>query len=128
MLYSLYEAGYYASTPLRFAALTARNFWSSPLNPAADTELARTLYAGSDLFANLTRRYGKPDWNIDTVVIGGRPVRVRPTTVWSTPWCKLTHFVRDLSDLRRAACVRFGCRRQRVGVGEVFDHAPDLRL
>lgn len=35
MFYPLYEAGYYASTPLRFAALAARDFWSSPLNPAA---------------------------------------------------------------------------------------------
>ena len=27
MLYSLYEAGYYASTPLRFAARATRDFW-----------------------------------------------------------------------------------------------------
>ena len=37
MLYSLYEAGYYASTPLRFAARATRDFWSSPLNPAKDS-------------------------------------------------------------------------------------------
>ena len=102
MLYTLYEAGYYAASPLRYAALAAREFWSSPLNPAADTEVGRRIFATSDLFANLTRRYGKPDWNIGSVTINGRQVRVRPTTVWSTPWCKLTHFARDMSDLRRA--------------------------
>ena len=59
MLYSLYEAGYYAASPLRMAALATRNFWSSPLNPAAESELGRRLFATSDLFANLTRRYGK---------------------------------------------------------------------
>src|SRR5262245_56426281 len=101
MLYTLYEAGYYAASPLRWAALAAREFWSSPLNPAADPELGRRIYATSDLFANLTRRYGKPDWNLDSVEIAGRKVAVRPTTVWSTPWVKLTHFVRDMSDLRR---------------------------
>ncbi|HEX7885954.1 MAG TPA: polyhydroxyalkanoate depolymerase [Phenylobacterium sp.] len=102
MLYTAYEAGYYAASPLRFAALATRDFWSSPLNPAADTELGRRIFATTDLFANLTRRYGKPEWMIDSVQINGRPVRVRATTVWSTPWCKLTHFARDMSDLRRA--------------------------
>ena len=43
MLYTLYEAGYYAASPLRWAALASRDFWSSPLNPAADSELGRRL-------------------------------------------------------------------------------------
>jgi poly(3-hydroxybutyrate) depolymerase len=102
MLYTLYEAGYYASTPLRLAALATRDFWSSPLNPARDSDLGRRLYANADLFANLTRRYGKPDWRIDSVDIDGHPVRVRATEVWSSPWCKLTHFARDMSDMRKA--------------------------
>jgi poly(3-hydroxybutyrate) depolymerase len=101
MLYSLYEASYYAATPLRFAALAAREFWNSPLNPAADTDLGRRLYATSDLVANLTRRYGKPDWRLDSVTINGKPVRVREQTVWSTPWCNVVHFARDMADLRR---------------------------
>jgi len=102
MLYSLYEAGFYASTPLRAAALLTRDFWSSPLNPARDSEIGRRLYANADLFANLTRRYGKPAWGIETVEIDGQAVRVRPTEVWSSPWCKLTHFARDIADMRRA--------------------------
>jgi poly(3-hydroxybutyrate) depolymerase len=64
--------------------------------------LGRRLYAGADLFANLTRRYGKPAWGVDSVMIDGQPVRVRPTEVWSSPWCKLTHFARDMADMRRA--------------------------
>jgi poly(3-hydroxybutyrate) depolymerase len=102
MLYSLYEGGYYASTPLRLAALATRDFWSSPLNPARDSDLGRRLFANADLFANLTRRYGKPKWRIDAVEIDGYPVRVRATEVWSSPWCKLTHFARDMSDMRKA--------------------------
>ena len=38
MLYSLYEAGFYAAAPFRAAALMARDFWSSPLNPARETD------------------------------------------------------------------------------------------
>jgi poly(3-hydroxybutyrate) depolymerase len=102
MLYTLYEAGYYASTPLRLAARATRGFWSSPLNPAKDSELGRRLFAGADLFANLTRRYGRPDWGIDTVEIDGHAVRVRPTEAWSSPWGKLTHFTRDMADMRKA--------------------------
>jgi len=102
MLYSLYEAGYYAATPFRMAALMSREFWSSPLNPARDTELGRSLYAASDLYANLTRRYGKPAWDVDEVRIEGRPVRVAVETVWSTPWVKLLHFRRDPAGLAAA--------------------------
>ncbi len=102
MLYSLYEAGYYASAPMRFAALAARQFWSSPLNPAVDSEIGRRMFAMSDVFTNLTRRYAKPAWGIDNVTIDGHPVRVSEVEVWSSPWCKLTHFARDVSDLRRA--------------------------
>jgi poly(3-hydroxybutyrate) depolymerase len=102
MLYALHEAAYYASTPMRFAARAARDFWSSPLNPAADTAVGRNLYAGADLFANLTRRYGRPAWKIDAVTVGEVSVRVRPVEVWRSPWVRLMHFARDSGDLRRA--------------------------
>jgi poly(3-hydroxybutyrate) depolymerase len=102
MLYTLYEAGFYASTPMRLAARLTRDFWSSPLNPAKDSDLGRRLYANADVFANLTKRYGKPAWGIDSVEIDGQTVRVRATEEWSSPWCKLTHFARDGADMRRA--------------------------
>ena len=102
MLYTLYETGFYAATPMRYAALAARAFWGSPLNPAANTEAGRRIFASADLFSNLTRRYGKPEWNLDSVRINGHDVRVRRSVVWSSAWCKLTHFSRDISDLRRA--------------------------
>lgn len=102
MLYAMHEAAYYASTPMRLAARLARDFWTSPMNPAADSRAGRTIYAATDLFANVTRRYGKPAWNIDSVEIDGVSVRVRPVTEWSSPWVKLIHFSRDMSDMRRA--------------------------
>jgi poly(3-hydroxybutyrate) depolymerase len=102
MLYAMHEAAYYGATPLRFAARAARDFWGSSLNPAASTKAGRTLYAGAELFADVTRRYGKPEWGIDSVMVNQTEVRVRPTTVWESPWCKLTQFDRDMSDMRRA--------------------------
>jgi poly(3-hydroxybutyrate) depolymerase len=102
MLYALHEASFYASTPLRLAARAARDFWGSPLNPAAESDLGRRMHAGADLFSNVTRRYGKPDWRIDTVKIGQVDVRVRPTVVWESPWARLIQFDRDMADMRRA--------------------------
>jgi poly(3-hydroxybutyrate) depolymerase len=84
------------------AALAARDFWSSPMNPARETDFARGVYAASDLFANLTKRYGKPAWSIDSVEIGGRPVAVQPKVVWSSPWVRLLHFARDPADMKAA--------------------------
>ena len=102
MLYAMHEAAYYASTPMRQAALMARDFWSSPVNPAAATSVGRNLFASADLLANVTRRYGKPAWNIDTVNINGVDVRVRAVEAWSSPWVKMIHFSRDMTDMRRA--------------------------
>ncbi|MDR3508240.1 MAG: polyhydroxyalkanoate depolymerase [Caulobacteraceae bacterium] len=102
MLYAMYEAAYYASSPMRQAARFARDAWGSPVNPATDTRLGRTLFAANDLFANVTRRYGRPAWNIDGVKIEGHDVRVRQVVEWSSPWVKLTHFSRDMSDMRKA--------------------------
>lgn len=102
MLYALHEASFYASTPLRLAARAARDFWGSPLNPAAESDLGRRIHAGADLFSNVTRRYGKPDWRIETVKIGQVDVRVRPTVVWESPWARVIQFDRDMADMRRA--------------------------
>jgi poly(3-hydroxybutyrate) depolymerase len=101
MLYALNEFGYYASTPWRFAARTARDFWGSAGNPAAGTDVGRNVFAAADLFANVTRRYGKPDWRIDHTMVEGSPVAVTPTVVWSSPWVNLLHFARNPADLRR---------------------------
>jgi poly(3-hydroxybutyrate) depolymerase len=102
MLYTLREAAYYASSPMRLAAQMTRDFWSSPLNPARDSMLGRSLYAASDLYANVTRRYGKPDWGIDQIEVNGVQVRVRQQVVWESPWCRLIQFDRDMADMRRA--------------------------
>jgi poly(3-hydroxybutyrate) depolymerase len=107
MFYALHEYAYYAASPLRLAAQMARDFWGSPANPASDTRLGRTLYASAEMFANLTRRYGKPAWNIDSISIDNVDVRVREVSVWRSPWVNLVHFARDRGDLRRAGRAAF---------------------
>jgi len=95
MLYALHEAAYNSAIPLRLAADSARDFWGSPLNPASQSDAGRRLFASADMLANLTRRYGKPDWRIDEIEIGNRTIPVEMDTVWRSPWCKLQRFRRD---------------------------------
>ena len=102
MLYSLQEASYYATTPMRLAARMTRDFWASPLNPARDSVMGRNISAAADLYSNVTRRYGRPDWGIDQTEVNGVKVRVRQQVVWESPWCRLIQFDRDMADMRRA--------------------------
>ncbi len=101
MLYALHEAAYRAAAPLRLAAQTSRDFWRSPNNLAVDSQFGRTLYASADVFANMTKQYGRPAWGIDTVLIEGEPVRISNEVVWRSPWVNLRRFSRHPEDLAR---------------------------
>ena len=102
MLYAFHELAYHSATPFRIGAQMARQFWTSPLNPASDTAIGRTAYAAAEVFESLTRRYGKPDWGLETTKIGGKSVRTTEQVVWSSPWCRLVRFARNIGDLKRA--------------------------
>jgi poly(3-hydroxybutyrate) depolymerase len=102
MIYSLHESAYYGAAPMRMMAQAMRNFWGSPLNPASQTGIGRKLYASAELFSNVTRRYGKPEWGIQSVTINNTAVRVHCHTDWSSPWVNMLRFERDGADLRRA--------------------------
>ena len=103
MLYAVQEAAYRTAAPLRMAAEIARDFWRSPFNPVAASDLGRRLYASSDLVAGLTKRYFKPAWHIDQVTVGGHAVGVTCETRWSSPWVKLLYFRRNSADLAVAS-------------------------
>jgi poly(3-hydroxybutyrate) depolymerase len=102
MLYALHELAYTSAQPFRLGAQVARQFWTSPLNPMASTAIARTAYASAELFESVTRRYGKPDWGLEVVNIGGKPVRTTQQIIWSSPWVRLIRFARNVGDLKRA--------------------------
>src|SRR5262249_33977665 len=72
----------------------ARLFFKNPANPLSYTVLGKTVAAGMELFERSTRRYGKPEWNIDSTLVGGERVPVRLSTVWEQPFCRLLHFER----------------------------------
>ncbi len=93
-MYWLYEMSYAALNPARAAADVARLYLKNPLNPWSHTAVGKTMAASAEMFERFTRRYGKPEWNIDNTMVGGERVPVHITPVWERPFCRLLHFER----------------------------------
>jgi poly(3-hydroxybutyrate) depolymerase len=99
--YYWYEMQHAALAPARAAADATRLFFQNPVNPLAHTTLGKSVAAGCEMFERVTRRYGKPDWNLRPIKIHGQNVAVHPEIVWQRPFCNLVHFERALPDSDR---------------------------
>ncbi len=94
--YQLYELNHAAMGPFRAVADATRLYFNSPLNPFAGTPFGRSVAATAELFERTTRRYGKPDFGITQVKVGGVKVPVSEEVVWQRPFCRLIHFAKPL--------------------------------
>ena len=92
--YWLYEMSQAALNPSRAWADATRLFFKNPANPLTHTAWGKTMAASAELFERSTRRYGKPDWNIKSVLVGGERVPVHVSTLWERPFCRLLRFER----------------------------------
>jgi poly(3-hydroxybutyrate) depolymerase len=99
--YWIYEMSQAALNPSRAFADAARLFMTNPANPLSYTPYGKTLAASFEMFERATRRYGKPEWGIETTVVGGEHVPVRLSTVWERPFCRLLHFERMFCHMPR---------------------------
>jgi len=95
VLYQLYEMNHAAVAPWRVAAGLSRAFWRLPLNPFAGTSIGRSMEASLEVFERATRRYGKPAFAIDEVIVNDAPVAVTERVVWHKPFCNLIHFAKE---------------------------------
>jgi poly(3-hydroxybutyrate) depolymerase len=93
-LYWLYEMGQAALNPTRALADVTRLYFKNPLNPLAHTVVGKSIAAGAEVFERSTRRYGKPDWGIESTQIDGARVPIHVNAVWERPFCNLLHFER----------------------------------
>ncbi|WP_371348506.1 polyhydroxyalkanoate depolymerase [Ancylobacter sp. IITR112] len=100
-MYWMFELGHAALDPLRVMADAGRLFYRNPANPLSHTGFGKTMSASLEMFERTTRRYGKPEWGIDEVSVGGVSVPVEIETVWERPFCKLLHFRRDFAQKPR---------------------------
>jgi poly(3-hydroxybutyrate) depolymerase len=92
--YWLYEMGHAALDPARAVADAGRLLFKNPANPWSHTDAGKAIAAACELFERSTRRYGKPDWNIDSTVVGGERIPVHIAPIWERPFCRLLHFER----------------------------------
>src|SRR4051794_18059905 len=92
--YWLYEMSQAALNPARAFADAGRLFYKNPANPLSHTAFGKNAAAALEVFERSTRRYGRPDWNIQKTVVGGEHVPVHISTIWERPFCRLLHFER----------------------------------
>ncbi len=92
--YWFYEMSQASLNPSRALADATRLFFKNPANPMAHTQFGKTVAAACEMFERSTRRYGKPEWRIDSTLVGGERIPVHISTVWERPFCRLLHFER----------------------------------
>lgn len=106
MLYEWHEMQRAWLNPISKWAQASAQVYSHPVSPFAYTPLSRRLAASFELLHRLGKHYEKPEWDIDTVTVDGKSVGVTIQTDIDKPFCKLTHFQRDLSVARHAKSPR----------------------
>jgi poly(3-hydroxybutyrate) depolymerase len=92
--YWFYEMSQASLNPSRAFADATRLYFKNPANPMAYTEFGKTVAAACEMFERSTRRYGKPEWRIDSTLVGGERIPVHISAVWERPFCRLLHFER----------------------------------
>ncbi len=95
MSYQFYEMAHLAVAPARALSDAAHFFLKSPLNPLTHTVWGRNMAASAELFERLTRRYGKPSFDLPQTKIDGTPVDIVEEVVWIKPFCRVIHFNRQ---------------------------------
>lgn len=99
--YQMYEMAHLALAPARAFSDATRLLLNNPINPFGNTMLGRNMAASAELFERMTRRYGKPSFGLGFTTLGGEKVAVSEEVVWERPFCRLLHFARDKTRLRR---------------------------
>lgn len=95
MLYHAYEMTHAAISPMRAAAQLGQQAMRHPLNFMPETYGSRAVSAALEMFINATRRYGKPEFGIESTLIDGEPAAIVEEVVLSRPFADLLHFRRD---------------------------------
>jgi poly(3-hydroxybutyrate) depolymerase len=68
--------------------------YSHPFVPMSYTGVGRTLAAGAEVLERSMRRFAKPSFGIENLLVDGADVSVRETPVTIKPFCTLLHFER----------------------------------
>lgn len=97
MLYHLYDLHHALLTPARAAAELARTAFQNPFNPVTHTQGGRTVAAVAEVFERVTRKFGRPTFDLPFTTIDGKKVLITEEDVIQKPFCHLLHFKRATS-------------------------------
>ncbi len=98
--YNMYEMTMLSLAPARAWSDATKFIFNNPANPLSHTSMGRNIAASAEMFERMTRRYGKPAFDLISTLVAGERVGVREDIVWQKPFCRLIHFVRDLAVTR----------------------------
>ena len=98
MLYTLYESQRSLMEPFADLAQAAAKFYSNPLLPFSETDLAHRMSAGYELMFRLGKDYEKPEFGIRTVDVDGVSCAIHERIEIDKPFCELRRFKRFSDD------------------------------
>lgn len=96
MLYHFFDLHHAMLTPVRMTAELMRTAYQHPMNPLSYTQGGRSLAASAEIFERVTRRFGKPSFELPTTTIDGKNVEVEEQVVVERPFANLVHFRRKI--------------------------------
>jgi len=94
MLYHIYDSWQAALTPARLMSEATKMALQNPLSPLAYTPFSRSIGASAELFERVTRKFGKPAFDLRATIIDGKKVKVTEKIIDEKPFCDLVHFKR----------------------------------
>ena len=95
MLYHAYELQRSWMNSASALASISSGMLSNPANPFGYMGMGPMVANALDVFAHATAHYGKPDFGITEVEIGGKPHAVTETVALKRPFGDLLHFTVD---------------------------------
>lgn len=94
MLYHLHELQHAMAAPFRLQAELTRTVFQNPLNPLSYTPFGRTIGASAELVERATRRFGRPEFGLNSTEVAGKKIPVQEEVIVEKPFCSLLHFKR----------------------------------
>jgi poly(3-hydroxybutyrate) depolymerase len=97
MMYFAHEMNRAALMPIRMLTRAQSMLLRHPLSPYSRVPGARSLASAYGVFGDLTRRYPKPAFNLNTTICDGQTVEISEAIVKRKPFAQLKHFQRSVA-------------------------------
>jgi poly(3-hydroxybutyrate) depolymerase len=94
-LYYFLESTRANISPMRYNVIAFQEWYESKYNPFHHTELGKTMRANLEIIERMTRKYLKPEYKIDSVMVQNVKYNVHEVLIDKKPFCNLIHFKKD---------------------------------